>query len=303
MSTNIGPHQNHHVVGLVGGGIGTSLSPPLHETEADHLGVRYVYQLIDIDELEFEPIDVGGLLEEARRMGFSGLNITYPCKQVVLGFLDELSPEAEALGAVNTVVFSDGKMIGYNTDELGFRESFVDGLPGVAANKVVLIGAGGAGTAVAHAILTLGVEALAIFDTEQERAVELAKSLSRRFGLASIESVELESLAEVIADADGIIHATPTGMAARPGLPLPVALLRRELWVADIVYRPLETELLAYARSLGCRTLDGGGMVVIQAAESFALFTGIQPDRGRMFRHFAELVDAEASDVAVLDST
>jgi len=293
MEANAPSTRDRHVVGLIGGDICTSLSPALHETEADELGLRYAYQLIDIDELGLEAGEVGQLLAEARRMGFSGVNITYPCKQVVIEHLDELSAEAAALGAVNTVVFADTRMIGHNTDGLAFQESFVAGLPGVATNRVVLIGAGGAGAAVAHAVLTLGVEEIAIVDADGDRAVELAASLGRRFAAARVEPVSGASIARHLERADGLIHATPTGMASRPGVPLPVDLLRPDLWVADIVYRPLETELLRHARQLGCRTLDGGGMAVIQAAESLAQFTGLQPDRARMFRHFAALVDAE----------
>ena len=117
-----------------------------------------------------------------------------------------------------------------------------------------------------------------IVDVDDERAAALADRLGAVAG-------DLDELA----DADGLIHATPTGMAAHPGLPLPEELLRPELWVAEVVYRPLETELLRRARELGCRTLDGGGMAVLQAAGSFELFTGVTPDRERMLRHFAEL--------------
>ena len=104
---------------------------------------------------------------------------------------------------------------------------------------------------------------------------------------------ELAALEGQLASASGLIHATPTGMASHPGLPLPAELLRPEMWVVDIVYMPLETELLREARELGCRTLDGGAMAVFQAADSFELFTGRAPDRDRMLRHFSRLVDRD----------
>jgi shikimate dehydrogenase len=273
-----------YVVGLIGSEIGPSLSPALHEREADELGLRYVYRRIDIGELGLAPEDVGELVRAARTLGFSGLNITHPCKQLVVDHLDELSPDAEALGAVNTVVFDHGKAIGHNTDWPGFQENFERGLPDVSTERVVLVGAGGAGSAVAHAALSLGVERLAVVDAAPERAEALAASLP------GAVAVPLDGLAGELEGADGVINATPFGMEAHDGAAFSPDLLRESLWVADVVYRPLETELLRQARQLGCRTLDGGGMAVFQAALSFALFTGREPDRERMLRHFAALI-------------
>ena len=283
------------VVGLIGAGIGASLSPALHEREADRLGLRYLYRLIDIRELGLTPDAVGDLVRQAGRLGFSGLNITHPCKQIVVEHLDALAPEAADLGAVNTVVFSGGKAVGHNTDCTGFMESFRRGMPDAPMRHVVVLGAGGAGAAVAHAALSLGADRLTVVDLDRERSVALARSLGRRFGRARAAWAGRESLAPQLASAEGLIHATPTGMASRAGVPMPLDLLRPDLWVADVVYRPLETELLRHARALGCRTLDGGGMAVFQAADSLRLFTGLEPDRERMLRHFATLVERPAS--------
>ena len=270
---------------MIGAGIGASLSPALHEREAAEQHLRYAYRLIDIDE---SPEDVGALVERAHRANFSGLNVTHPCKQAVVAHLDALSADAAALQAVNTVVFDDGRATGHNTDVTGFAENFARGLPDVAVESVVLLGAGGAGTAVAYAALQLGVERLTIVDVDPDRA----RACARQLESDRIEAGTLDTLAE----ADGLIHATPTGMEGHdPGMPLDDELLHPGLWVADIVYRPLETPLLRRAREVGCRTLDGGGMAVFQAADSFALFTGIEPDRERMLRHFAELVDEPVS--------
>ncbi len=278
------------LVGLIGTGIGTSLSPPLHEREADHLGLRYLYRLLDLDKLR-QP--VGDVLAAARLAGYDGLNITHPVKQLVLEHLDELSPDAAALGAVNTVVFRGGKAIGHNTDLPGFARSVSVGLPAVALDRVVLLGAGGAGAAVAHALLALGAGTVRIFDAEPHRGEALAASLSVHFGPNRATAGQLNhggtALADALREADGLAHATPTGMEGRPGLPLPAGLLRRGLWVADIVYRPLDTELIRAARARGCRVLDGGRMVVFQAAHAFRLFTGVEPDVDRMLRHFDAL--------------
>jgi shikimate dehydrogenase len=272
--------QDQHLVGLIGAGIGASLSPALHEREAARQGLAYEYRLLDIEELGAEPED---LLETAREEGWSGLNVTHPCKRAVVDHLDELSPAAAQLEAVNTVVFDDGRAVGHNTDTTGFAESFARGLPDVARDRVVLLGAGGAGAAVAHAARSLGVKRLDIVDLDEEAARALAQRVGGTPG-------QLDDVAQ----ADGVIHATPVGMAAHPGLPLPAALLRADLWVADVVYRPLETELLRHARECGCRTLDGGGMAVFQAAGSFELFTGVEPDRERMLADFAELAEPVA---------
>src|SRR5918995_915636 len=211
------------LVGLVGTGIGPSLTPALHEREADRLGIRYLYRRLDLDVLGRPASAIGEILAAARLAGYDGLNITHPCKQLVLEHLDELSPDSAALGAVNTVVLRDGRAVGGSVDEV----------------------------------------------------------------------------ADALSTADGLAHATPTGMAAHPGLPLPAELLRPELWVADIVYRPLETALVQTARERGCRVLDGGGMAVYQAVDAFRLFTGVEPDAGRMLVHFTTLVSGPGHDVRV----
>lgn len=277
-------------VGLIGSGIQASRSPGLHESEAHAMGLSLTYQLIDLDQLGADVAALSQLLSNVQGQGFAGVNITHPCKQAVISLLDELSEDAAAIGAVNTVIFSSGKRIGYNTDCHGFAESFKRGLSDVVTNRVVLLGAGGAGAATAHAVVALGVKRLGIYDSEPARAFALAQQLTKRFGdERAVWLPRLPDLAAEMAEADGLIHATPSGMAGHPGMPLPIELLRSEQWVAEIVYFPLETELLRQARALSCRTLDGGGMAVFQAVEAFRLFTGLAPDPERMLRHFASI--------------
>ena len=284
--------KDSYLVGLIGSGIGPSLSPALHEREGDRQGLRLLYRLIDIDPLGVPPEAVGDLVRAARDLGFDGLNITHPCKQLVIEHLDALAPQAEALGAVNTVVFEDGRALGHNTDVTGFAASFARGLPDAPLERVVQLGAGGAGAAVAHAMLTLGAERVTVVDALPERAAALADFLNRAFGQGRAAAAAPDRQARLLAQADGIVHATPTGMAAHPGLPLPAELLHPGLWVAEVVYRPLETELLRTARALGCATLDGGGMAAFQAADAFRLFTGRQPDAARMLVDLTELAGA-----------
>jgi shikimate dehydrogenase len=275
------------LAGLIGKGIGASRSPALHEREGAEQGLRLVYRLIDLDTLRLGAEALPELLLAASRLGFAGLNITFPCKQAVIPYLDDLSRDAAALGAVNTVVLKDGRRIGHNTDCSGFAEGFRRGLPDAARSRVVQLGAGGAGAAVAHALLAEGTKSLLISDTDKARAEALAADLCQRFGTDRAETVG--DLPEAVKTADGLVNCTPVGMAKLPGLPLPAALVLPHLWIADIVYFPLETELLRHAREKGCRTLDGGGMAVFQAVGAFRLFTGQEPDSSRMLRHFAEI--------------
>jgi len=275
------------LVGLVGAGIQASRTPRLHEREGAHLGLRYVYRLIDLETLGLDAGALPDILTAAQRFGFAGLNITHPCKQAVLPLLDELSPDAAALGAVNTVVLKEGRRIGHNTDWSGFAESFRRELPDVHKDRVVQFGAGGAGAAVAHALLTLGAGEVVLIDTLEDRARDLAASLSARFGVGRASmAADIES---ALVSADGMVNTTPLGMAKYPGMAVPAELLRKDLWVADVVYFPLETELLRQARARGCRTMAGGGMAVFQAVDAFRLFTGMEPDATRMLRHFEEM--------------
>lgn len=272
------------LAGLIGAGIQASRTPALHEQEGDAQHLRYLYRLIDLDQLGLDSSALPELLRAAEQMSFTGLNITFPCKQSILPLLDELSPEARGIGAVNTVVLKDGKRVGHNTDCLGFAEGFRRGLPDVARRQVVQMGAGGAGAAVAHALLSEGVEQLNIFDVEPQRAQSLADNLNQHFGSARARAGG--DLSSALHSADGLVNTTPMGMAKLPGMPVPVELLRAQLWVAEIVYFPLETELLRNARALGCRTLDGGTMAVFQAVKAFELFSGQHADPQRMLAHF-----------------
>jgi shikimate dehydrogenase len=219
--------------------------------------------------------------------GFAGLNITHPCKQTILPLLDELSPEAAAIGAVNTVVFAKGKRQGHNTDWWGFAESFKRGLTTVPRAAVVLLGAGGAGSALAYAAFQLGVQHLAIYDVQLQRAVQLAARCDTELarGFATV----CTNPAADIARAAGLMQATPIGMVGHPGIPIAREWLHPRLWVTEVIYTPLETELLSAAKALGCQLLNGAGMTVFQAVRSFSLFTGRLADPERMLRHFAGL--------------
>ena len=286
------PEHNTISLGLIGAGIGASLSPALHEREAEALDIACRYELIDLNDLELPAEAVGDLLKQARGGGLRGVNVTHPCKQLAVAHCDVLSHEAATLGAVNTVIFEPAKTVGDNTDWPAFAEGFRRGLPDASLRDVVVLGAGGAGSAAAHAMRALGAEQLCIVDSDRARAVELAAALS---GAGRARAATPSDLPGLLRRADGLIHATPTGMADHPGLALDATLLHEELWVAEVVYRPLLTPLLRAARERGCRTLDGGRMAVFQAVYAFERFTGVAPDAERMLAHFAELVAEEGA--------
>lgn len=279
-----------YLVGLVGTGVGPSLTPALHMAEARALGLDYVYRTIDLNEVGVSPTRIGEVLEWARTFGFNALNITHPCKRLVMEHLDDIDDVAAAVGAVNTVLFDGARSIGYNTDTTGFATGFAEGLPGAATGNVVMIGAGGAGAAVGDALLRVGADHVTVVDVDVERATMLAHELSARHPEARIDASASDKLPVLLPGSDGVVHCTPTGMAEHPGLPFPTELLHPGLWVADIVYRPLDTALLAAALAAGCRVCDGGHMAVHQATEAFALITGVTPDTERMSRHFRRLV-------------
>jgi len=275
------------LLGLIGAGIQRSLSPALQEEEARQHGLRLHYQLIDLAAAGAGTDALPGLIQAVRIMGFSGLNITYPCKQLVMPLLDELSEEARAIGAVNTVVREGERLVGYNTDSSGWAWGFKRALPKADLSRVVLLGAGGAGAAVGYAALGLGVSELSIFDLDPSRAAALASSLGVQFPNRKIApSANLKS---ALALASGLIHCTPIGMLGHPGMPLDEKLLRSSMWISEIVYVPIETELLKAARRAGCATADGGHMNVGQAIRGFKLFTGRDADAARMDAHFRRL--------------
>jgi shikimate dehydrogenase len=273
-----------YLAGLVGAGIQHSSSPSMHMDEGQSLGLQISYELLDLDLMAAGAAGLASVLDHAEQRGFTGLNVTYPSKQAVIPLLHELSPEAQALHSVNTVLFRGGRRIGHNTDWWGFAESFRREMSDVNPRRAVLVGAGGAGAAVGYAMLKSGTQELSVHDMDRSRAVALAERMSALF--ADRKVTVCDDVAAALAAADGLVHATPTGMQKYPGIPVPAESLRPPLWVAEIVYVPLLTELLRTARQHGCRTLDGDGMAVFQGAMAFKLFFGMNPDVARMQRRF-----------------
>lgn len=270
------------LVGLIGANIGKSLAPALHEDAFAARGMVGHYHLMDVDGPR--PRTLTELVAAVRTAGFSGINVTFPFKEAVIPLLDEVSPEANEIGAVNTVVLDPaGRMTGYNTDRSGFRAAFVEsfGAEAVRGKSVLQLGAGGAGRAVAFALMDLGVSSLLIYDRDAARARALCADLDGRGDV-------LDAPEPVAASVAGIVNATPVGMLGHPGVPMTADLVQPHQLVADVIYTPLETEFLKAAKARGARTMGGAGMCVHQAVGAFELFTGHAPDLARMKRTFIE---------------
>jgi shikimate dehydrogenase len=263
-------HRQRFLAGLIGAPIAQSASPAMHELAADALGVGCHYQLIEVAGADQARLQA--LFDGVKNLGFAGVNVTFPYKEAVIPLLDELSPEARAIGAVNTVVVRQGRLIGYNTDATGFERAVKNLVTASRRGVVALIGAGGVGKAIAFALANLGVSELAIFDADQAKASQLAAQLQGRLVVRVTTSIE-----DALQRAVGVINATPVGMLPDRGSPIPEAALHRDLWVADAVYTPLWTPLLLAAKAKGCEIMTGRELAIHQAADAFELFTGLKP--------------------------
>lgn len=277
-------------VGLVGSGIGQSLTPGMHMAEGAAAGLDYDYVFLDVDTLPPDRRDLATILSDAERAGFRGLNVTHPFKQAVLPLLDEIDDNVAVLGSCNTVVFENGLRVGHNTDWWGFSESFKQQFPGAALDHVVQLGAGGAGSAVAYALLVLGVGRLEIFDIDQDRVRDLVERYQARFGAHRVAvGIDLESATLCM---NGLVQTSPIGSLGHPGLPMDPALLPSSAWLVDIIYFPMKTALVLAAEERGLRAAGGGGMAVFQAVRAFSVFAGIPADADRMSANFARLASA-----------
>ena len=258
------------LLGLIGSQIGGSASPAMHEAAGDAVGVRCHYQLIDVAGAD--AAELARLLHGVRRLGFAGVNVTFPYKETVLALLDALSPGARTVGSVNTVVVRDGALTGHNTDATGFRRAVQPLVEDSGRGAVALLGAGGVGKAIAFALAELGVAEIRVFDLDFGKVQALAARFEDRARL-----IPCRSVAEALAGAVGLVNATPVGMAPNRDTPVPAALLNPDLFVVDAVYSPLRTPLLVAAKAAGARCMTGRDLAVFQAADAFELFVGVRP--------------------------
>jgi shikimate dehydrogenase len=272
--------------GLFGRGILASRSPWMHEQEAKAQSLNLSYELFDFTARGWHDDDLGDHLANVESEGFSGINVTYPFKQAIIPLLDALAPSAQNVGAVNTVCFTNGRRIGHNTDMTGFADSIREELGGSPTGRVVQYGAGGAGSATAHALLSLGATQLTLVDVDETRGQQLAGQLLAGHPDTHIAACHPDQVS--FSAIDGVVNATPFGMASHPGTPFDPAMLSANCWVADVVYFPVETALLRAAKAMGCRTISGKGMAAYQAADAFTLFTQKSANRDRFLAAFEQ---------------
>lgn len=277
--------RKRFLTGLIGAPIAHSAAPAMHEQAAHDLGLRCHYQLIEVAGAGNEQLRV--LLEGVRRLGFAGVNVTFPYKEAVVALLDDLTPDAAAIGAVNTVVVRDGSLIGYNTDTSGFARAAAGLVADSAQGCVAVIGAGGVGKAIAFALVKLGVVEMRIFDVDRAKADRLALLIRPRARAVVVDSVE-----DAVWGATGLVNATPVGMLPSRESPVPELLLHRGLWVVDAVYYPLWTPLLMAAKAAGARVMTGRELAIYQAADAFELFAGVAASRDVMGEAFDRVMGA-----------
>lgn len=278
------------LLGLIGENIAESLTPPMHEIEAKRQGIPLVYRPLD-------PIAMGAaepnwprIVEQAISFGFDGLNVTHPAKQLVLPAIDGFDDDARLLGAVNTIEVKDGRLIGRNTDHQGFSQALASIDVDPRVGEVIQIGAGGAGSAIAYALLKAGVPKLTIADIDPASADALISRLSVAFDNERMRSISPAELPDAARNATGLVNSTPVGMTGvSDGSPIPLEAVHSDMWVGDAVYRPLRTTLVRAAAEIGCPTFGGARMVVGQAASAFTVFTGAEADADAMLASFKAL--------------
>ncbi len=261
---------NTQIFGIMGHPVEHSLSPIMHNAAFEALGIHAVYVPFSV-----RPEDLGKAALAMRAYGISGINVTLPHKGAVIEFLDELDPSAKQTGAVNTVVVKGGKLHGHNTDAAGFLLSLrKDGHFDPVGKKVVILGSGGAASAVAMALAGAGVRRIVIANRNKTRAEILAKRVQRNFDRETLPVAldESRALYWLIRESDLLVNATSVGLKGSERLNINPNSLHPKLFVFDLVYR--ETALLAMAKRRGLKRLDGLGMLVSQGARSFEIFTG-----------------------------
>jgi len=267
---------------LIGDPVEHSISPIIHNEVFRALNLNYVYLAFRV-----LPEDLMDAVRGLRALGVVGFNVTIPHKVSVMKYLDELSPDAEVVGSVNTVVNRSGRLVGYNTDYLGVVNTFKNLGIKLEGTSATVLGAGGASRAVVYALILGGVERVFIVNRTLEKAVSLASEFSIKFPNTSLIPMGLtqENLREAIQKSHIVINTTSVGMYPRTEESLvPSDLLRSDLVVMDVVYNPLETKLLRDAKAVGAKAVDGVNMLVYQAVASFKLWTGIDPPVDMMFR-------------------
>jgi shikimate dehydrogenase len=261
-----------HLTGVLGWPVSHSISPPMHNAAFRALGLDWLYLPFAVQPADL-PAAVGGL----RALGFAGVNVTIPHKVAMLALMDEISPEAIAVGAVNTVIMRDGRMIGHNTDAYGYLTALTSSGYAPAGQAALVLGAGGAARSIVYALARAGAH-VTICNRTAERASKLVTDLAPYLPGTDLRTIPAttQALASTLKEARLLVNTTSVGMTGGPpGSPLPDGLtLHPDLTVFDLVYAPPLTPLLRQARAAGAHTVGGLGMLVHQGAQALTLWTG-----------------------------
>ncbi len=263
------------VLGIIGHPIHHSLSPAMHNAALQSLGLDYRYMAFDV-----APAALRRAVESIRALNFGGVNVTVPHKEKVIRYLDQLSPAARLIGAVNTIEHRDGRLIGHNTDGEGFmrafRETFKESL---RQKRVLLLGSGGAARAVTMSMGAEGIAEIIIANRTYSRARRLVKAISEAFPSLSTLAIRLDpdSMEKISGRADVIVNAISGGMVSDVELPMTQDLLRPSMAVCDLTYNPPLTPFLISAQEVGCPIMDGRGMLLYQGAIAFRIWTRVEP--------------------------
>jgi len=279
------------LLGLIGAPIAHSASPAMHEAAAKAIGLRCFYHLIEVEGADARRLRV--MLDGLVALKFAGVNVTYPYKEVVVPLLDELAPSAAAVGAVNLIAVRDDRLIGFNTDCSGFARALKRTVGAIAGQRVALIGAGGVGKAIGVALAEGGAGEIRIVDRMGGKAAALAEALA-----PAVAARACANVGEALDGAEGLVNATTVGMLPSRDSPVPLALLKRGLWVADAVYQPLWTPLLSAARDNGATVMTGRELALDQAVDAFEIFTGRVADRRVMEEAFDHVVGRREAALA-----
>lgn len=256
------------LVGLLGHPVSHSQSPLMHNTAFLEKSLPFAYAAFDV-----EPSGLDDAVAGIRALGLKGVNVTIPHKVAIMPLLDEIDPLAKRIGAVNTVVNDNGRLVGYNTDGMGYVRSLIEetGLE-LDQQIVTMLGAGGAAKAVAFTLAEKGVKEIRIINRSPERAALLAEHVGT---IVPTRVVEQADGKDAIKDATLLINTTSIGMYPHVGeMPVLPEWLHDQLIVSDLIYNPLETRLLREARAIGARVHSGVGMFVNQGALAYELWTG-----------------------------
>lgn len=278
---------------VIGDPVDHSLSQVMHNAALKALGLDNEFTY---DQMNVRKEELKGFIGKVRTGEIIGASVTMPYKEIIIPLLDELTTDADLIGAVNTIYIKDSRVIGHNTDGIGCIKTLEDAGVSISEKKIIILGAGGAAKAIAYTLALRGVKKLAIINRTKKKAEALAKSIEEKTNTI-VYTGNFDLLETVLKDADIIINATSVGMRKISENQTLVTedLIHSEMLVMDVVYNPKVTQLLKEARKAGAKTVDGSSMLVYQGTEQFKIFTGRKAPIKIMRKALLEVLDENSS--------